>query len=473
MKMITSDLVAERQQAVHLLRSGRTVKEVAQTLNRHENWVQKWWPRYQVEGWAGLQDRSRAPQQHGRKLSTEVRQAICQARSELEAAATSGAGLKYIGPQAVRTKLKDKGVSPLPSRASIERVLQAGGLTRAKKGRSKSAITYPHLKPTQAQQLYQVDIVPHFLWGGERVACFNAIDVVSRYPTGHPFAQRRSQEAAEFLVQVWQEMGLPHYTQVDNEGCFSGGATHPYVLGKVVRLALNVGTELVFSPVYHPQSNGTVERFHQDYDSHVWEETYLRHRQDVQDRAEIFFDLYRHSHHHTALKDQSPHEVHHHLPPTYLAPDFVLPTTKLPLREGRLHFIRRVDLDGTVRVLNSTWAVPKPDFQKGVWVTIEFEQTGATLSIYDAPPDIKERHCLVSYPFPTTEPILPYPAQNTEMLGLNSVHETPDTSAGANQPALKLLPPPAKSLSSSPEPFLVSLFTSVVRLAHRFVNTMY
>ncbi|MCL4299592.1 MAG: helix-turn-helix domain-containing protein [Anaerolineae bacterium] len=471
--MIISDLVAERQQAIHLLRSGRTVKEVAQSLNRHENWVRKWWQRYQVEGWAGLQDRSRMPHQHGRKLSAEVQQAICQARSELEATAASGSGLKYVGPLAVRTKLKDKGVSPLPSRASIERVLQANGLTRTKKGQSKSAISYPHLKPSQAQQLYQVDIVPHFLLGGERVACFNAIDVVSRYPTGHPFAQRRSQEAAEFLVQVWQEMGLPHYTQVDNEGCFTGGTTHPYVLGKVVRLALHVGTELVFSPVYHPESNGTVERFHQDYDRHVWEETYLPHRQDVQDRGQSFFDLYRHSRHHTALMEQSPYEVHHHHPPTCLASDFVLPTTKLPLREGRLHFIRRIDPDGTVKVLNSTWAVPKPDFQKGVWVTIEFKLTGATLSIYDAAPDVQERHCLVAYPFPVTEPILPYPAPTSEEPMLNSANEITDTSAEASQPTLKLLPPPAKPMSGGPEHFWVSLVTSVVRLAHRVVNTMH
>jgi hypothetical protein len=268
-------------------------------------------------------------------------------------------------------------------------------------------------------------------------------------------------------------LGLPHYTQVDKEGCFTGGATHPYILGKLVRLALNVGTELLFSPIYHPESNGTVERFHQDYDRHVWEETYLRHRQDVQDRGKTFFDLYRHSRHHAALKEQSPHEVHHHHSPTYLAPDFVLPTTTLPLREGRLHFIRRIDPDGTVKVLNSTWAVPKPDFQKGVWVTIEFKQTGATLSIYDAAPDVQERHCLVAYPFPVTEPILPYSAQNTKKLILGSAHGTTETSTGTNQSTLKLLLPPAKPLPSGTEHFWGALVTSVVRLAHRLVNTMY
>jgi hypothetical protein len=74
--------------------------------------------------------------------------------------------------------------------------------------------------------------------------------------------QRRAEDAADFLIHVWQEVGLPRYTQVDNEGCFSGGFTHPGVLGQVVRLALWVGTELVFNPMYNPESNGYVERFH-------------------------------------------------------------------------------------------------------------------------------------------------------------------------------------------------------------------
>ena len=471
--MTTDGLVAERQQAVHLLRSGRTVKEVAQSLNRHENWVQKWWKRYQAEGWVGLQDRSKAPKQHGRKLALEVRQAICQARSELEASAASGEGLKYIGPLAVKTKLKDKAEFALPSRASIERVLQEFGMTRVKKETVKSAVSYPHLKPSQPHQLCQVDIVPHFLSGGDRLACFNAIDVVSHYPTGQPFAQRRSQEAAEFLVHVWQEIGLPHYTQVDNEGCFNGGATHPHVLGKVVRLALQVGTELTFSPIYHPQSNGTVERFHQDYDAHVWEGTYLRHQADVQDRSQHFFGLYRHSQHHSALQGRSPHEVHHQQPPPRLPADFVLSTAKLPLREGRLHFIRRVDPDHTVKVLNSTWAVPKPELDKGVWVTLEFKQSGATLSIYDAAPDVKDRQGLVSYPFPLNEPVLPQPAKNAAAPLLNVENKAAHTSDLASQPALKLLPPPTQQPVGLGGQLLVALFSCAARLTNHFANTMY
>jgi hypothetical protein len=35
---------------------------------------------------------------------------------------------------------------------------------------------YPHLKAQQPQEHIQIDIVPHYLKGGERAACFNAID---------------------------------------------------------------------------------------------------------------------------------------------------------------------------------------------------------------------------------------------------------------------------------------------------------
>ena len=158
---------------------------------------------------------------------------------------------------------------------------------------------YPHLKATQPYQLVQIDIVPHYLKGGSRAACFNAIDVVSKYPTGKAYPQRRSVDACQFLILVWQEIGVPHYTQVDNEGCFSGGTTHQQVLGKVVRLALSVGTELLFSPVYHPKSNGQVERFHQDYNLHVWRDTYLSDFKQINRQAKKFFANYRHSTHHS------------------------------------------------------------------------------------------------------------------------------------------------------------------------------
>ena len=191
--------------------------------------------------------------------------------------------------------------------------------------------------------------------------------------------------------------------------CFSGGATHPHVLGYVVRHALMVGTELLFSPVYHPQSNGYIERFHQDYNRHVWEDTYLRDLNQVRQKSRHFFALYRQSEHHSSLNEQAPAAVHFQQQGRKLSPHFKLVQGKPPLYAGRIHFIRRVSANKTVSVLNVSWAVKSVQPDQGVWVTLELTTKRATLSIYDKAPDAPKRKCFNSHPFPLAEPVRPFP----------------------------------------------------------------
>jgi putative transposase len=382
--------VNERRTAIHLLRSGRTPSEVATELQRSRAWVYKWRKRYfEREDWADLQDRSRAPKHCPNKLPEEVRQAMCQVRSELEAEATEPGKLSYIGASAVRAGLRKKQVQPLPSITSIERVLRAAGMTRPRRLAQPAKITYPHLQPLEPQQLLQVDIVTHYLRGGPCVACFTAIDMVSRYPTGQQFSSRRSLDAVAFLIQVWQELGIPQFTQVDNESCFSGGFTHPGVLGKVLRLALFVGTELVFSPVRHPESNGWIERFHRDYNQHVWDKFELPNLDAVRSQSPGFFEAYRHSEHHSALAGRSPAQIHFETPALHLSDDFRLPK-RLPLTAGRVHFMRRANQDRHISLLNLD---------------------SAKLRVYDTAPDAPKRTCLAVHPFPIKEPVQPLRAE--------------------------------------------------------------
>ena len=200
-------------------------------------------------------------------------------------------------------------------------------------------------------------------------------------------------------------MGIPRYTQVDNEACFSGGFTHPYVLGQCVRLALLVGTELLFSPVNHPQSNGTVERFHQAHQKHVWEDTYLADVAAVERQGEQFFVLYREREDHVALAGETPRQRHEQVPVQTVPNSFSPPDDKLPSP----HFIRRVKPSGKVSVLNVEWELPDYDLKRGVWVTIELKSEGSQLLIYDEAPDAPERKLLASHPFPVKEPVLPRP----------------------------------------------------------------
>jgi hypothetical protein len=251
-----------------------------------------------------------------------------------------------------------------------------------------------------------VDIVTRFLPGGGQAACFNAIDVVSHYPTGQQYASRCSTDATDFLRHVWQQLGIPDYTQMDNEGCFSGGFSHPGVLGKVVRLGLFVGAELVFSPIRHAESNGSVERFHQDYTQHTWDKFDLPDLAAVQQHSSGFFEAYRQSEHRATLQGRCPAQVHFAQPVQPWPVEVQLPA-RLPLTVGQVHFMRRVDQAQQITLLNLTWAVPKAQPDQGVWATLSLSLQGAKLRVYEAAPDAAQRTCLVQYPFPLTEPVQP------------------------------------------------------------------
>lgn len=403
---MTAKTYDERCRAIHLLRSGSTPQQVASGLGRSLAWVYKWQTRYAQGGWEALHDQSRAPKHPAWRLTESIKRRIREVRSALEAEACEPGQLSYIGARAIRSRLRQQNVRPLPSLSSIERELRAAGLVRPRQPKVAPKVDYPHVQPTQPHQLVQVDIVPHYLPGGQSVACFNALDVVSRYPTGQPLTTKHSADAVRFLLHVWRELGLADYTQLDNEACFSGGFTHPYVLGWVLRLGLWAGTQLIYSPIRHPESNGYVERFHQDYNRHIWDKLDLPDLTAVQTHAPAFFAAYCQSQHHTALQGQSLATLHLARPYRRLPDDLVLPT-RLPLTVGQVHFIRRVEASQSIRVLNVDWPVPLAHPDLGVWATLAFSLRRATLVVFDAAPGSPHRRCLALHPFPLNEPVVP------------------------------------------------------------------
>lgn len=413
---------ADRKALIHLLNSGQKLREAARLLGRSLSWAYKWKTRYEQDGWRGLEAWSCVPKHIPRRSSEEVRRKILHLRSELEAEAANKDCLGYIGADAIYGRLRMCGLDPVPAVSTIERLLRQAGRTKPRLPKAEKAGVYPHLKPTAAHQLTQVDIVPHYLTGGQSIACFNSIDVVSRYPAGQPFAHKRSGEAMAFILHTWRELGLSEYLQMDNESCFSGGAKHLGVIGKVVRLALYVGVQPVFSPFYHPESNAFVERFHQEYSAFVWKKAHLENLAAVRQRSALFFPNYRTSHHHAALAGQSPLEVHRTWPVRKLPFGFTLPNP-LPITAGQLHFLRAVDEKCSLRILNKDWSAGLGVPAQGVWATLTLKPSGATLRIYDAAPDAPKRRCLAEHPFALKEPVvLLQPQFAPRQTGLNWWH---------------------------------------------------
>jgi Winged helix-turn helix/Integrase core domain len=396
----------QRQTVIHLLRSGKTPAEAAKELGRSRSWSYKWRERYRQSGWNGLKEQSRAPDHIARKTSEQMRQVILQTRSQLEAEALQADQLSYVGANAILGRLQNQGITSLPGISTIERILRQAGATKPHQPKPENEVQYPSLQANAVHGLTQIDIVPHYLKGGMSIACFNGIDVVSRYPAGKQYENKRSQDACDFLVHIWHELGISKYLQMDNESCFSGGYKHPGVIGQAVRLALYVGVQPVFSPFYHPESNGYVERFHQDYSAFVWKKAILNNLADVRQRSALFFPNYRNSHHHSALGGNSPQQIHAQSSVRKLPAGFCIPK-KLPITEGQVHFMRPVTKERQVLILNKTWNVLLAEQDQGVWATLFLTPNGAKLRIYDDAPDAPKRRCLAEHPFPLSEPVLP------------------------------------------------------------------
>lgn len=452
----------QRVAAIHLLQQGISPTQVCRELECSRAWVYKWWRNFNRQGaWDDLKDHSRAPHRHPRQLTPEIRQAIQRVRRELEAQAQQPGRLSYIGAPTIRSQLKAQEIVPLPSCGSIERVLAQAGLTHPRTQHPED-IHYPHLQPTQPHQVIQVDIVPHFLAGGGCVSCFNAIDPVSHFPSGQQALSKSAAVAMHFLWQIWHEQGRAPYVQLDNESGFSGGTAQALVLSKVVRLCLYVGVQVVFTPFYHPQSNGCVERFHQDYNQFTWKRFSFTDLAMVQDTSRLFFDLFRHSPHIQALAGQCPQAVQGSILAEPLPQTLELPNPKLPLTAGLVHFIRRVSLERTVSVLYHDWAVPGAEPNQGVWVTVQLQvpQT-ATLQIFDAAPDAEMRTCLATHPFPLQEVVLPLQKEFQAPLPIPCRKVGPQV-----REVVPTIPDPFPSI-----PFVKMPFWSPVKVP--FLSTMY
>jgi hypothetical protein len=142
--------------------------------------------------------------------------------------------LSYIGGRAIQARLRKKRVEGIPSvpkyRADDRRARSDKAAPLAREdGRPLSASHSPDRRRIDPGR-YRATFLARWYQCG--------LDIVSHYPTGEQRLTKRSSDATHFLIQFWQVLGLARYTRIDNERCFSGGFTHPSVLGKVLRLGL-------------------------------------------------------------------------------------------------------------------------------------------------------------------------------------------------------------------------------------------
>ena len=171
MALVELSVVEQRYRAVLEASSGVPVSEVAARFGVSRQSVHAWIRRYEQGGLSGLMDRSRRPESCPHQVSVEIETAVCELRREHP----------RWGPLRLAHELGRAGVSPVPSRMSVYRVLVRHGLIEPQP-RKRPKDSYVRWERDAPMALWQMDLVGGiFLAGGTEAKLVTGVDDHSRF----------------------------------------------------------------------------------------------------------------------------------------------------------------------------------------------------------------------------------------------------------------------------------------------------
>jgi transposase InsO family protein len=377
-----NDELAARHRAITLRLTGRPVKALCAAVGRSEVWFHKWWRRYLEAGPEGLYDLTRA-RQVAPRIDPALARAILSIRRRLQAHATPATRYRLIGAPAILAELKALGTRPLPCTRTIERVLERNGLTapRVRLAPLLPRQEYPGPQARASNQLHEVDLVgPVYLKGRRhRYYIWICKDVFDGAVCLRLADSRRRDEVLGFLGECWKDLGRPEQVQLDNARELSGWGPAARRLCRVIRLCLRHGISPVFIPAGEPQFNGSVENFNGWFQEPLFQRHFTRPG-DLRRELARLQEAVNTQHVPPRRGGKTPAQHRQGLRRQKLPASFVAPTKRLPLSEGRVLFIRRVSVAGTVAVLSQTFRVGKR--HRGLYLRLVIDTGRGELTAY-------------------------------------------------------------------------------------------
>jgi len=371
-----------------------TQAEICRRLNCSRPWLDRWLDRYDPDDVQNsLSNRSTAPKQASSPWSGSIRHQVL----EMRRARSDRDRWPYalIGAQAIHYELLALKSPEVPPIRTIHRWLVADGLVEREpvEPTPHESKPIPFSQANAVNDIQQLDLKgPVYLRGsGHKYYLVVLRDRYSRRCAVGILCDRKAQGIADFLVASWRWLGLPEYLQLDNALEFRGSNRYPRSFGRVVRVALDLGIEVVFNPPNEPWRNGGVE----------WHNGFLDERllsiefADVvalQQEARVCQDACNQTHRLRVLGGRTPHEVAARAPLRLLPASYGQHQARsLPQDKGFVSFVRLVRKSGRITLgagdrfmvdpaLAFTYVLARVDLATRV-VTIS--QDGKELKSYD------------------------------------------------------------------------------------------
>lgn len=274
------------------LREGTPVSELAERHGVHRSWIDKLLARYNAEGDAGLEPRSRRPKSSPTATVTLVEERIVKLRKQLDEFGVDA------GAETIAWHLKREGIVS-PSKATIWRILtRRGFVTPQPHKRPKSSLI--RFNAVLPNEIWQSDMTHWALADGTGVEIINYIDDHSRLCVASvvvPVATAIN--TAETFLAACNQWETPASLLTDN-GCIY---TAKHRKGRVMleTLTETQGVTHKHSRPYHHQTCGKVERFHQTEKKFLAKQQLAGSIEELQADIDRFVDYYNHQRPHRSI----------------------------------------------------------------------------------------------------------------------------------------------------------------------------
>src|SRR4030095_9837119 len=147
-----------RKQALGLYLQGWKKSEIARKVQRSRRWVQRWIDRYEPDApTASLQDHSRAPKHISWAYPERIKRLGIQIRLEREHGKRAKYQYTLVSAQAIYYEMRELGIAPLPTPATIHLWLKQAGRIRERKSRKAPNPTYPELPCRAVNDVQELD----------------------------------------------------------------------------------------------------------------------------------------------------------------------------------------------------------------------------------------------------------------------------------------------------------------------------
>jgi transposase InsO family protein len=210
-------LAEHRLHSVLEVRGGASVAEVAARYGASRQSLYRWKARYERDGVAGLQDRSRRPRSSPRRIPAEVEALVCELRR----------AHPRWGARRLVFELGERGVARVPSRATVHRALVRNGFVVLQHQTHKRK--YRRWQRETPMHLWQIDIVGGiYLADGRECKMVTGIDDHSRYVViAAVLAVPNGRAVCEAFTAAMRDHGVPSEVLTDNGKQFTGRFTKP------------------------------------------------------------------------------------------------------------------------------------------------------------------------------------------------------------------------------------------------------